>query len=456
MITLSMDFNKADAISNEITSSTQDISNISDSAKGISADAFASYSSSTVALTEEFKSSVSKLVTSCDNFLSKFKASVQTYRDAYEEEQRRVAELKNSSNNITTISKDETPKTEPVATVATTGTVTFKVDETKASEINETIKFYFNYQGNVSEVHEMSSNDMAKLFEKNGALKAINGKYSNGHSTTRTGDGWYMFTKDGHTYEYNVNTNEIIVDYHSPNSIEPNSKFNCKMFTTGDTNYDSITNTITILGGQGILEVKDPRYDKDSSRTLMSGVNANKNSLVIVPYGRGYGTVGANIAPGAISATTIGNFMVGGSTKKVTNSIVGFSLGGQATYQALASSSGLYQKAVIVNSGMQKLKTGSISNMKDVEIIIMQANNDQTFGTWAPETLKKLVSQGVPKDNITVYTNSGGMLTAANSCLDSSHVHNVTSEVKGTRTWSKHNYGIDMIKTSGVLGYLSS
>ena len=455
MITVNINFDRANAITNEITNSTQDISTISDSAKGISADAFASYSGTTVALTEDFKSSVSKLVTSCDNFLSRFKASIQEYRDAYEEQQRMVKEeLKDPKTPTTT--KSETPVFNTETEVPSIGAVTFNIDEEKQSEINETIKFYFNYQGNVSEVHEMKANDMAKLFEQNGAEKAINGRYSNGHSTTRSGDGWYMFTRNGHTYEYNVNTNEIIVDYHSPSSMEPNSKFNCKMFTTSDTDYNSITNTITILGGQGILEVKDPRFDKDSARTLMSGVNANKNSLVIVPYGRGYGTVGANIAPGAISATTIGNFMVGGSNKKVTNSIVGFSLGGQATYQALASSRGIYQKAVIVNSGMQKLKTGSIENMKDVEIIIMQANNDQTFGTWAPNTLKNLVNQGVPKNNITVYTNSGGMLSTANKYLDPNHVHNVTSEVKGKRTWSKHNYGIDIIKTSGVLGYLSS
>ena len=127
----------------------------------------------------------------------------------------------------------------------------------------------------------------------------------------------------------------------------------------------------------------------------------------------------------------------------------------QATYQALASSSGLYQKAVIVNSGMQKLKTGSYENMKDVEIIIMQANNDKTFGGWAPQTLRGLVQNGIPKENISVYTNSGSMLSMANKWLDPENVHNVSADVKGTRTWSKHNYGIEMIKTSGILNYLT-
>ena len=510
MVTVNIDFNKADTITNEINNTTQDMSNISDSVKGISADAFASYSPGTVSLTEEFKSLVSKMVPSCDNFLSKFRASIQLYKDAYEEQKKQVEEeiveekveereeivlepeeektveaveqVEEKQEKVVdkgevTIEKEDpvvepvveqiVEKTEevvdkgevPTASSNTapldTGPVTIILDEEKQSEIKETTKFYFNYQGNVSEVKEMSSSAMATLFEQNGAMKGSGGTYPNGHSITRGGNGWYMFEKGGHTYEYNVNTNEIIVDYTPPSKIEKNAKFNCKMFTTKDTDYNSITNTITILGGQGILEVKDARYDNDSSRTLMTGVNANKNSLIMVPYGRGYGTIGANIAPGAIASTTIGNFMVGGNTKKVTNSIVGFSLGGQATYQALASSKGLYQKAVIVNSGMQALKTGSYDNMKDVEIIIMQANNDKTFGAWAPETLRKLVKNGVPKDNINVYTNSGGMLKMANQYLSSDHVHNVTGDVKGTRTWSKHNYGIDMIKSSGILNYLS-
>ena len=446
-----IDFAKADAITNQINNTAQDFSTISAKASGISADAFASYSPGTVSLNESFKSGLKSAVPNFDNFLSKFKGYIKSYYDAYQEQQRETEE------EIVTKEKEET-RTEEFYSgdeIAATGKVEFTISDDKASEITEKNKFYFNYQGNVSEVREMSSGDMASLFEKNGAQKAVNGTYANGHSTTRSGDGWYLFEKNGHTYEYNVNTNEIIVDYKPPSSIEPKSKFNCKFFTTGDTDYDSITNTVTILGGQGILEVKDARYDKDQSRTLMTGVNTNKNSLVIIPYGRGYGTIGANIAPGAISSTIIGDFMVGGNTKKVTNSIVGFSLGGQATYQALASSSGLYQKAVIVNSGMQKLKTGSYENMKDVEIIIMQANNDKTFGGWAPQTLRRLVQNGIPKENISVYTNSGSMLSMANKWLNPENVHNVSADVKGTRTWSKHNYGIEMIKTSGILNYLT-
>ena len=94
MVTVNIDFNKADTITNEINNTTVDISTISTSAKGISADPFSSYSPGTVALTEEFKSSISDLVPSCDNFLSKFKASIQLYRDAYEEQQRRNKAVK--------------------------------------------------------------------------------------------------------------------------------------------------------------------------------------------------------------------------------------------------------------------------------------------------------------------------------------------------------------------------
>ncbi len=454
MMNLKINFTEANNISNEIINVTADMSNISSSANGISAAPFASYSAGTVGLTEEFKSSLSKVVPNCENFSSKFQGYIKSYYEAWEEQQRKVEEEIKEGKV-----EDRSTDFYPEKTIASAGTVNFTISDDKMSEITEKNKFYFNYQGNVSEVKELSSGDLSTLFEKNGADRAVNGQYSNGHSTTRDGDGWYIFEKNGHTYEYNVNTNEIIVDYKTPSSIVPSAKFNCKFFTTGDTNFDDITNTITICGGQGILEVKDPRYDKDSARTLMTGVNTNKNSLVIIPYGRGYGTIGANIAPGVISSTVIGDFISGSNNKPVKNSIVGFSLGGQATYQALASSNGLYQKAVIVNSGIQMKNGhiwagGSFENMKNTEIIIMQANNDQTFGDWAPGTVKRLVKGGVPPENITVYTNSGKMLKAAQTYLPSENIHDVSGEVSG-RTWKKHNYGIDIIKTSGILNYLS-
>ena len=79
MISVEIDFAKANTITNEISNTASDISTISSSASGISADAFASYSPGTVGLNERFKSGLSNIVPNCDNFLSKFKGYINSY-----------------------------------------------------------------------------------------------------------------------------------------------------------------------------------------------------------------------------------------------------------------------------------------------------------------------------------------------------------------------------------------
>ena len=457
MISVNIDFNKANRITNEINNATNDISTISSSAKGISADAFASYSPGTVGLNESFICGLSKLVPNCDNFLSKFKGYIQTYYDAYQEQLHAVEE-----EIVEKPKEAEHSEFYAEHAIASTGNVTFTISDDKASEIQEKNKFYYEYPGNVSEVREITGDRLASLFEANGADKASNGTYSDGHTVTRgSGDGWYKFDKDGHTYEYNVNTNEIIVDYTLPcytfkGGKETSATFNCKFFATEDTDYSAITNTITVCGGQGILDHQEPVYSDDSARTLLTGLNANKNSLIAVPYGKGYGTVASNIAPGVVASTQIGNFISGGSNKEVTNNIVGFSLGGQATFHAISITDGLYKKAAIVNATMVKYTKPSES-MKKVEYIILQATGDKTFGAGAPSNLKSLVLKcGVPKENVTVVTNDSGMLSVANKVLDQDHIINLRgSESAKSGMWHTHVRGIDILKSSGILSYFS-
>ena len=521
MVSVNIDFAKADTITNEINNTTSDMSTISSSAKGISADAFASYSPGTVGLNESFISGLSKVVPSCDNFLSKFKGYIQTYYDAYQEQLHAVEEeikeepkeeVVEEPETVFEEAKEEVVVEEPVEeinedhkeevveeakdevfeapkeevavepqeqiveapkeaehsefytenAIASAGNVTFTISEEKADEIAQTNKFYYQYPGNVSEVKEIKGEKLVSLFETNGAQKATGGTYPDGHTVTRgTNDGWYKFDKDGHTYEYNVNTNEIIVDYTLPcytfkGGKDTSATFNCKFFATDDTDFNAIKNTIAVCGGQGILDHNEPVYSNDIGRTLLTGLNANKNSMIIVPYGKGYGTVASNIAPGVIASTQIGNFLSGGNNKEVTNNIIGFSLGGQAAFHATSITDGLYKKAAIFNATMVKYTKPS-EGMKKVEYYIFQASGDATFGKGAPSNLKKLILKcGVPKENVTVFTNDSGMLSVGKKVLDEDHLINLRgTEVAKSGMWGTHVRGIEILKASGITNYFS-
>ena len=220
--------------------------------------------------------------------------------------------------------------------------------------------------------------------------------------------------------------------------------------------FGDITNTITILAGQGALDGKEGPIKKGNN--LYEGVKTNKNSLVIVPYGTGYGHTTVFIHEGISAATRLGNFMVGGSSRKITNSIVGYSLGGMAAYRTVAQNNGLYNKLVAVNSFMQadmEKNGGSWQAFNNCEIVLLEAAGDK-FVDGAIGTLKKLQRNGINMNNVHVYSNDRTMIGYSKRYLNDSNindwsVHN--SELKG---WSTHNHGIEMIKSSGILNYLSS
>lgn len=423
MAVVEINFNKADLITNEINSTVEEMVAINSSAKGISADMFASYSSRTIELNDAMKTSISNAATNCDTLLSRFSYSIKLYKDAYEESKKIVeGKIKESEAKPT---NKEVPKEDNDAK--------FVIDELKYNEIVETTKFYYNYPGNVKEVSKLSSTQIGNLLAKNGATK--NGSI-------------YNVNINGKNYGYNVDTGEISIN-------GQNKRFYCNFFARNDATYEDITNTITILAGQGALDGKAGPTKKGNS--LYEGVKTNKSSLVVVPYGTGYGHTTVFIHEGISAATRLGNFMVGGANRKITNSIVGYSLGGMAAYRTVAQNKGLYNKIVAVNSFMQAdmdKNGGDWSAFNNCEIIMLEAAGDK-FVDGAIGTLKRLKRNGISLDNVHVYTNDRTMINYSKKYLSDNNindwgVHN--SELKG---WRTHNYGIEMIKSSGILNYLS-
>ena len=417
MGSVKIDFNLADNIGTSLNNAYQSISNVYNSAKTLNADAFASYSSGTLSLNENIKDGVKSVVNDYERLCSSYTASIDLYRQAAEETERVIEE------------KIEKPQEEAVSTIKS-----FNISETKQSEITGTIGFYFNYPGNIKEVSKLSSSTVGNLLLQNGA--------------TKNGD-IYSVKINGTQYGYNIQTGEISVN-------GQNKRFFCNFFARSDASYSDITNTITILAGQGALDGKEGPTKKGQS--LYEGVCTTKNSLVIVPYGTGYGHTTQFITEGISASTRLGNFMVGGANRKVTNSVVGYSLGGMAAYRTVARNDGLYNKLVAVNSFMQadiEKNGGSYSSFNNCEIILLEASGDK-FVDGAIGSLKRLYNHGVNMNNVHVYTNDRTMINYSKKYLSDNNINDWSNHNNELKGWRTHNYGIEMIKSSGILNYLSS
>ena len=329
---------------------------------------------------------------------------------------------------------------------------TFNDLKEKASEVKETLRFYYQYEGDAKEVKQLSESKIREMFEKNGAH--------------RNGD-VYTFTLDGKEYSYNISTYQMSVE--PDNKTKKKENMFVRFYMRDDATYEDITNTITICAGQGALDTDKGPFVKGKER-LDEGVNAQKSSLIIIPYGRGDGTQGFNSSNKATMATRIGNFMVGGTNRQITNSIVGYSLGGNAAYEALAQeeNKGLYKNAVLVNTFMDKkflsMEGDSFDNMIGTKIIQFEARGD-TFRSGSRKVRKRLLDNGFPPEDLILFTNEPDEYKYSEQLLGENYVYldiNLKTKIDGKSqknpnydpAWVTHKHGINIIKTSGILTYL--
>ena len=136
----------------------------------------------------------------------------------------------------------------------------------------------------------------------------------------------------GKTYTYNVKSGVITYNGQS---------LYAKFYATSGSDLSNITNTITIMGGSGAVDTNHGSSD------LTTGVRADSSSLIILPYGEGVSNKSECVA----GATRVGDFMAGGKSKTMSNSIIGYSLGGHVATKAITQNPGLYDAVVYVNSG---------------------------------------------------------------------------------------------------------
>jgi hypothetical protein len=92
MINLNINFEKADRISNGISEIKTECEDILSSSKSISASAFGSYSPSTVSNNSSIQASISEVSNLVSKQCTFFISSIELYREAYEEEKKRIEE----------------------------------------------------------------------------------------------------------------------------------------------------------------------------------------------------------------------------------------------------------------------------------------------------------------------------------------------------------------------------
>lgn len=363
-------------------------------------------------------------------------------------------------NNISSDMESFAPILVEAAKLAEESDVDFN-DEDTSTDIFDKVegeivkKYYYKYEGDVKEVKEIPKEVLREFFDKNGAKKK------------KDNNDVYTFTIDGKEYSYNISTYQM--------SVEPDNKtlkkenMFVRFYMRDDATYEDITNTITICAGQGALDTDDGPFVEGKER-LDEGVNTQKSSLVIIPYGLGDGTQGFKSSNKATMATRIGNFMVGGTNREITNSIVGYSLGGNAAYEALAQeeNKGLYKVCVPVNTFMDQnfcsLEGDSIDNMIGTKIIQLEARKDN-YRNGALRARRTLLKNGFPVEDLMLFTNEPDEYKYSEQALGDNFVFldiNLKTKVDGKDqdnpnydpAWVTHFHGINMIKTSGILTYL--
>lgn len=413
-----VDINALNDVGKSLSSAISENQVIKSSANKIDAGLISPFSPSAASNVDKILGDVEKLMSSLNDLETSYGLAKTDLITAYEES-KRMAE-------------------EDLRDDAKAGQNDIKVeanDNSYLDGLNETIAFYFNYPQAAREAKQLSISKVRSMLEKNGAKKID--------------ENVYQIKIGNKIYKYNVKSSVITEDG------ERGSLY-AKFFATENADFSNITNTITLMGGSGAVD----RNAVDSN--LNNGVKVNNNSLIILPYGEGIFNKSHLVA----GSTRIANFMAGGTSKTIKNSIVGYSLGGQIAAKAVVSNKNLYKTIVFVNSAPYQSQTGrgvipdnqtTYDAFKNVNIIFLEGSGDN-FVKGVSKTVDVFTSKGVPKSNFYIYTNDKNLINRYQPKLGANHVISPPSNypVGGKKGWRGHSYGFNMIKDSGIISYLGN
>ena len=405
---LTFSFNEAatNDIYDKLTNIVNNLSEIKDVSDDIDASLVSGYADELMDNIGNIKVSVNTLLTDYNNLYTSFGIARDRLKELSEYNKRLVYE------GLFEVNKEELAN--------------------KILEVDTEIAFYMNYPEASSMTSRMSVEKLSELLLKNGAKDLGNNNYS--------------ITIDKSTYRYNARTGVLTEENRG-------GKIHAIFLASSDADFNNITNTITIMGGTGTVNTD---Y---GAKEFNAGFKANKNSLIILPFGKEIGK-SDNLIMGSAK---LGSTLVGGRTKKIKNNVIGYSYGGMLASRVISKYKGVYDNIVFVNSGIFQSDLssnliehsgGDYSNFNDMQIIFFEGDGDR-FIASANKTIKTMIKNGVPKDNFYVYTNDKRLLDLSSE-LGSKHVIEVTEEYrKSHKGWRGHSYGNNMIIDSNIVNYLS-
>ena len=391
---LGIDFDRAGKLSSDIGNLTNQSSKIKtnfDNAKAKISEMPKDFVSTTSSIESEITEMFGKIDTAINNTVSAFDACVNNY---YELEKNGVGTSSSKESDIAAIKAEN--------------------------------NFYWAYPECASSMHKLSDKKIGELFTSHGAT--VDGNV-------------YTFEIDGKTYKYNTANNRLTYDGKTVDVV---------FMGTDSTNFNDIKNTITFLGGSGERET--------GAASILNGEGLSNNSLVIVPY-NSTADARKNMSktPDAVIASTLtGDFLANGNGTKPHNSIIGYSEGAQSAFSAISRSNGLYDSCVIVNGSAYWTRDqenlvrryGNYDAFKDMEIIFIECQDNNNWNPTIKMTIDDLISNGVPRSNISFYTNDSELI----SFLDGKGM----SYIDLPSNYTGHGAGWKMIIDSNIISYLSN
>jgi hypothetical protein len=294
-------------------------------------------------------------------------------------------------------------------------------------------------------MNSIDTNVLRDLLTKRNAVTSDNIVY-----TFQYGDKDYNYNVNTHILKYKVNESEyqVYCDFYADSSISTSK-------------IDDYNNTVTILGGSS--ETK--RYiggtiSSINDKAIPIDTPISENSLIIVPTfildSSGKLQYAVNSNPHLVTSCTMaGDYLIGADTKDVTNSVIGYSIGGQYATSAIKSNSDLYDKCVFVNSASYSDAIGNTSAetgfeaFKNTELIFIESKNNNNWNTAVQKTINSMQNSGVSSDNIKFFTND----TSLTKYLDKK---GISYDLIDNNKYDGHNSGYKMIRDSNIIGYLSN
>lgn len=259
---------------------------------------------------------------------------------------------------------------------------------------------------------------------------------------------------NGNTYNFDYNGMKCTFNYDTGRISINGESAKCDFYKSANTQLGNIKSVTAVIGGTG-------EVDSGEIPRLNGNTTICDDALVLDIYD--YSDKNKNISKSndIIAASTIvGDFISNSNDpKKVYNSVIGFSQGGQAASRAISSHKGLYQFYSPVNSNacwsgdvnndlILRANSNGYQSFNDpsLDIVIARSKNDtEKFKVTQETQIERIIAAGRDPKSIVYLTNDDKIISNNSKGVTMAKYN---SDVDG------HKAGHDFV--SMLLGYSTS